>query len=40
MLRAMRARLNAMARDQEELTAHVRKLDSKYQSLLGEMVNF
>lgn len=39
-LEAMQARLEAMARDQEELVAHVRNLESNYQSVLGEMVNF
>lgn len=29
-----------MARDQEELVAHVRNLESNYQNVLGEMVNF
>lgn len=29
-----------MSRDQEELVAHVRNLESNYQSVLNEMVNF
>ncbi|EPS93836.1 hypothetical protein FOMPIDRAFT_59924 [Fomitopsis schrenkii] len=37
---ALQARLEQMARDQEELVAHVRNLESNYQSVLNEMVNF
>ncbi|KAH9832842.1 HSF-type DNA-binding-domain-containing protein [Rhodofomes roseus] len=37
---ALQARLDQMARDQEELVAHVRNLESNYQSVLTEMVNF
>lgn len=37
---ALQARLEQMSRDQEELVAHVRNLESNYQSVLNEMVNF
>lgn len=39
-MEALQARLDQMTRDQEELVAHVRNLESNYQSVLNEMVNF
>ena len=39
-MEALQARLDQMSRDQEELVAHVRNLESNYQSVLSEMVNF
>ena len=29
-----------MARDQEEMAAHIRSLETNYQNVLAEMVNF
>ncbi|KZT02387.1 uncharacterized protein LAESUDRAFT_415034 [Laetiporus sulphureus 93-53] len=37
---ALQAQLERLTRDQEELVAHVRNLETNYQNVLGEMVNF
>ena len=37
---ALQSQLDRMARDQEEMAAHIRSLETNYQNVLSEMVNF
>ncbi|KAI0351559.1 hypothetical protein OH77DRAFT_1410970 [Trametes cingulata] len=37
---ALQAQIDRMARDQEEMAAHIRSLETNYQNVLSEMVNF
>ncbi|RPD56428.1 hypothetical protein L227DRAFT_508493 [Lentinus tigrinus ALCF2SS1-6] len=37
---ALQAQLDRMVRDQEEMAAHIRSLETNYQNVLSEMVNF
>ena len=37
---ALQAQLERMARQQDEMTAHIRNLENNYQNVLNEMVNF
>ncbi|PIL28202.1 transcription factor [Ganoderma sinense ZZ0214-1] len=37
---ALQAQLDRMARDQEEMAQHIRSLETNYQNVLSEMVNF
>ncbi|KAH9952032.1 HSF-type DNA-binding-domain-containing protein [Amylocystis lapponica] len=37
---ALQAQIDRMSRDQDEMLAHIRNLESNYQNVLGEMVNF
>ena len=36
----MQAQLERMAHQQEEMTAHIRSLETEYETVLGEMVSF
>ncbi|KAI0672636.1 HSF-type DNA-binding-domain-containing protein [Trametes maxima] len=37
---ALQSQIDRMARDQEEMAAHIRSLETNYQNVLSEMVNF
>ena len=37
---ALQAQIDRMSRDQEEMAAHIRSLETNYQNVLTEMVNF
>lgn len=37
---ALQGQLERLARQQDEMTAHIRNLESNYQNVLNEMVNF
>ena len=37
---ALQSQLDRMARQQDEMTAHIRNLENNYQNVLNEMVNF
>ena len=36
----LHAQIERMARDQEDMAAHIRSLETNYQNVLSEMVNF
>ena len=37
---ALQAQIDRMSRDQEEMAQHIRSLETNYQNVLSEMVNF
>ena len=39
-LEALKIQLERMARQQDEMTAHIRNLEADYENVLGEMVTF
>ncbi|OBZ69122.1 Transcription factor prr1 [Grifola frondosa] len=39
-IEALQSQIDRMTRDQDEMAAHIRNLETNYQNVLGEMVNF